>query len=170
MFNGLASVFVACTSHTSRAPRFLGDDADGLASAFLWGLATGRCIAQGGFPLQAQSGDSRAFLNDSIVTKESLVMLRRASIALLSCLWFGALSVSPARAEVNVQTPWANVYVGPGGVYVYGPWGRVEVPAADRAQVCSEWRKNTTEYYEQRGCKVEFDEEGCLITNVECGK
>jgi hypothetical protein len=97
-------------------------------------------------------------------------MLRRASIALLSCLWFGALSVSSARTEVNVQTPWANVYVGPGGVYVNGPWGRVEVPAADRARVCSEWRTSTTEYYEQRGCKVEFDEEGCVIAKVECGK
>ena len=98
-------------------------------------------------------------------------MLPRASMAaLLSVLCFGAPSASPARAEVNVQTPWANVYVGPGGVYVHGPWGRVEVPAVDRARVCSEWRKSTTEVYEQRGCKVEFDEEGCIITKVDCGK
>jgi hypothetical protein len=99
------------------------------------------------------------------------MFLRRASIAvLLSGLCFGALSASAARAEVNVETPWSNVYVGPGGVYVNLPWGRVDVPTADRERVCSERRKSTTEHYGQRGCKVEFDGEGCLITKVECGK
>jgi hypothetical protein len=98
-------------------------------------------------------------------------MLRRGStLAFLCGLSFYALSASPPLAEVDVRTPWANVYVGPGGVYVHGPWGRVEVPAADRERVCSEWRKSITEHYEGRGCKVEFDEEGCLITNVECRK
>ena len=94
-------------------------------------------------------------------------MARVVSVAaLLLC----GQSVSPALAEVDVRTPWANVYVGPGGVYVHGPWGRVEVPASDRERVCSEWRKNTTEHYEGRGCKVEFDDEGCLIDKVECDK
>jgi hypothetical protein len=94
-------------------------------------------------------------------------MARAVSVAAL--LLF-SLSASPALAEVDVRTPWANVYVGPGGVYVHGPWGKVEVPAADRERVCSEWRKSTTEHYEGRGCKVEFDDEGCLIEKVECDK
>jgi hypothetical protein len=80
------------------------------------------------------------------------------------------LGAAPAVAQVDVRTPWANVYVGPGGVYVNGPWGRVDVPAADRERVCSEWRKSTTEHYESRGCTVEFDPDGCLIERVECGK
>jgi hypothetical protein len=103
--------------------------------------------------------------------RESFAMLRRISPATLLCgLVLCALSASPALSEVDVRSPWANVYVGPGGVYVNGPWGRVEVPAADRQRVCSEWRKSTTEHYEGRGCTVAFDGEGCLIEKVECGK
>jgi hypothetical protein len=77
---------------------------------------------------------------------------------------------APALAEVDVRTPSANVFVGRGGVYVNGPWGRVAVPAADRERVCSEWRKSTTDHYEGRGCTVTFDEEGCVIDRVECEK
>ena len=44
------------------------------------------------------------------------------------------------------------------------------MPAADRERVCSEWRNSTTEHYESRGCTVTFDDEGCLIERVECGK
>jgi len=92
-------------------------------------------------------------------------MAKAVSVAaLLLC----GLSASPALAEVDVRTPWANVYVGPGGVYVHGPWGRVEVPASDRERVCSDWRKTTTEHYESRGCKVDFDDDGCLIDKVKC--
>jgi hypothetical protein len=94
-------------------------------------------------------------------------MARTISVAIL--LLLGVLH-SAALAEVDVRSPWANVYVGPRGVYVHGPWGRVDVPAADRERVCSEWRKSTTEHYEGRGCTVEFDAEGCLIQKVECGK
>jgi hypothetical protein len=46
----------------------------------------------------------------------------------------------------------------------------VEVPAADRERVCREWRKSITEHYQGRGCTVTFDDEGCLIEQVECGK
>ncbi|HXG78647.1 MAG TPA: hypothetical protein VNJ31_04815 [Methyloceanibacter sp.] len=96
-------------------------------------------------------------------------MLRRLpAIALLGGLLLGA--AGPALAEVDVRTPWANVYVGPSGVYVNGPWGRVDVPAEDRERVCAEWRKATTEHYEGRGCTVAFDAEGCLIQDVDCGK
>ena len=42
---------------------------------------------------------------------------------ILSGPWAGA-----ALAEVDVKTPWAKVYVGPGGVFVNGPWGRVNAP------------------------------------------
>jgi hypothetical protein len=81
-----------------------------------------------------------------------------------------SLPASAALAQVDVRSPWANVYVGPGGVYVNGPWGRVEVPAADRERVCREWRKSITEHYQGRGGTVTFDDEGCLIEQVECGK
>ena len=87
-----------------------------------------------------------------------------------AALLLAGVGATPALAQVDVRTPWANVYVGPGGLYVNGPWGRVEVPAADRERVCAEWRKSTTEHYEGRGCSVEFDAEGCLIQNVDCGK
>lgn len=93
-----------------------------------------------------------------------------ARTMLIAALLLAGSSMAPALAQVDVRTPWANVYVGPGGVYVHGPWGKVDVPAADRERVCSEWRKSTTEHYEGRGCTVEFDDEGCLITKVECGK
>jgi hypothetical protein len=91
------------------------------------------------------------------------------TICIAALLFCGAYA-APALAQVDVRTPWANVYVGPGGVYVNGPWGRVNVPAADRERVCGEWRKSTTEHYEGRGCTVTFDGEGCLIERVECGK
>jgi hypothetical protein len=94
-------------------------------------------------------------------------MTRTLSLAMLL---LGGLFAVPAVAEVDVRTPWANVFVGPGGVFVNGPWGRVAVPAADRDRVCSEWRKSTTEHYEGRGCSVTFDAEGCLIEQVDCGK
>jgi hypothetical protein len=63
----------------------------------------------------------------------------------LAFLFFSALMGTAAFAEVDMRTPWANVYVGPGGVYVHGPWGRVDVPASDRERVCSEWRKSARE-------------------------
>lgn len=66
-------------------------------------------------------------------------MMTRA-VATMAFLFFSTLMGTAALAEVDVRTPWANVYVGPGGVYVYGPWGRVDVPASDRERVCSEWR------------------------------
>jgi len=93
-----------------------------------------------------------------------------AKTIMFGILLLSGLAPSTALAEVDVRTPWANVYVGPGGVYVNGPWGRVDVPAADRERVCAAWRKSTTEHYEARGCTVTFDEEGCLIQSVECGK
>ena len=34
------------------------------------------------------------------------------------------------------RTPWANVYIGPGGVYVHGPWERVDVPLSEHERVC----------------------------------
>ena len=74
----------------------------------------------------------------------------------------------PAFAEVDLKTPWANIYVGPGGVFVNGPWGRVDVPASERKRVCAEWRKSTLDYYEERGCAVEFDDEGCVIKDIDC--
>ncbi|HEU4475375.1 MAG TPA: hypothetical protein VFR71_01595, partial [Methyloceanibacter sp.] len=93
----------------------------------------------------------------------------RNSLEIAALLFCGAYA-APALAQDDVRTPWANIYVGPGGVYVNGPWGRVNVPAADRERVCSEWRKSTTEHYEGRGCTVTFADEGCLIERVECGK
>ena len=72
-------------------------------------------------------------------------------------------------AITEVQLSWANVFVGPGGIYVNGPWGRVDVPAADRERVCAEWRKSTTEHYEGRGCTVAFDDEGWMYVGDRSG-
>jgi hypothetical protein len=67
---------------------------------------------------------------------------------------------------VDIKTPWANVFVGPGGVFVNGPWGRADVPVSERKHVCAEWRKSA--YYGERGCTVTFDKDGCLIENLYC--
>lgn len=95
-------------------------------------------------------------------------MLR--AVALAAFLVCAGLGARAASAEVDIKTPWANVYVGPGGIYVHGPWGRVEVPASDRERVCQAWRKSTLEHYENRGCKVEFDDDGCTIKKLDCDK
>ena len=50
---------------------------------------------------------------------------------------------------------------GPGGVYVHGPWGRVHVPASDRAKFCRQWRDSVREHYKDRECDIDFDAEGC---------
>src|SRR3990170_1103523 len=69
------------------------------------------------------------------------------TVAATAVLIFAALLSQAALAEVDVRTPWADVYVGPDGVYVHGPWGRVEVPLSDRERVCSQWRESVREYY-----------------------
>lgn len=76
--------------------------------------------------------------------------------------------VSPASAEVDIRTPWGDVYVGPDGVYVNGPWGRVEAPLSQRDSVCREWRQSVETYYKDRRCDVEFDAAGCTIEKLEC--
>ena len=93
-------------------------------------------------------------------------MTRRTELAagfVIASLMSGA-----AFADVDIKTPWANVYVGPGGVLVNGPWGRVDVPASEREHVCAEWRKSTEAYYGERGCTVTFYKDGCLIENLNC--
>jgi len=86
----------------------------------------------------------------------------------LVCLLVG-IGLSPAvHAEVDVRTPWADVYVGHEGVYVNGPWGRVEVPATERQRVCTSWRKRVEEHYKADGCSVDFDSSGCTIDKVDC--
>ena len=88
----------------------------------------------------------------------------------IACLGLGLIWAHPAAAEVDVQTPWANVYVGPDGVYVNGPWGRVEVPSEDRKRVCEKWREEVIDYYSKDNCSVRFDGAGCTIENVDCPK
>ena len=90
----------------------------------------------------------------------------RAAVLALGIALAGA--AVPAQAEVDLRTPWANVYVGPGGVYVHGPWGRVDVPASDRAKVCRQWRDSVREHYKDRDCDINFDAEGCVIEKIEC--
>ena len=95
----------------------------------------------------------------------------RRDILIAFGFWVAAITTpasGPAFAEVDIKTPWANIYVGPGGVFVNGPWGRVDVPASERKRVCAEWRKSTLDYYEERGCAVDFDDEGCVIEDVDC--
>jgi hypothetical protein len=84
--------------------------------------------------------------------------------AMFAILAFG----SGASAEVDVRTPWADVFVGPGGVFVQGPWGRVDVPEDDRERVCRDWRKSVLAHYGERGCEIEFDADGCMIQRVDC--
>ena len=78
------------------------------------------------------------------------------------------LTSGPALAQVDIKTPWANVYVGKGGVFVHGPWGRVDVPVSERARVCAKWRESTQEYYDEKGCEVEYDDDGCIIDELSC--
>ena len=92
-------------------------------------------------------------------------MKKIAAIALtIAC--FGQPGV--ALAEVDVRTPWTDVYVGHQGVYVNGPWGRVAVPSEDRERVCASWRRNVERHYKRSGCEVDFDDDGCTIDEVEC--
>lgn len=91
----------------------------------------------------------------------------RAATASLT-LMIAVLAPGPALAEVDIRTPWANVYVGPGGVYVHGPWGRVDVPTSERAKVCRQWRESILEHYKDRVCDIKFDDEGCVIEKLEC--
>jgi hypothetical protein len=93
-------------------------------------------------------------------------MTRRTELA--AGLIIASLTSGAAFADVDIKTPWANVYVGPGGVFVNGPWGRVDVPASEREQVCAEWRKSTEAYYGERGCTVTFDKDGCVIESLDC--
>ena len=90
------------------------------------------------------------------------------TVAATAVLIFAALLSQAALAEVDVRTPWADVYVGPDGVYVHGPWGRVEVPLSDRERVCSQWRESVREYYKSHDCEVRFDDKGCTIEEVDC--
>jgi len=92
-------------------------------------------------------------------------MTRAMSVA-VALLGLG-LASGPAMAA-DVQTPWADVFVGPGGVFVNGPWGRVDVPASQRERVCARWRRSTLDYYQERGCTVTFDDEGCVIEDLDC--
>lgn len=94
---------------------------------------------------------------------------RRRDIAVAGMLAFAAaVGAHPALAEVDIRTPWANVYVGPGGLYVHGPWGRVDVPTSDRAKICRQWRESVIEHYKDRRCDIAFDDEGCVIEKLEC--
>jgi hypothetical protein len=63
------------------------------------------------------------------------------TVAATAALIFAALLSQAALAEVDVRTPWADVYVGPDGVYVHGPWGRVEVPLSDRDRASNQTKK-----------------------------
>lgn len=73
-----------------------------------------------------------------------------------------------AFAEVDVRTPWSDVYVGPGGVHVGGPWGGVDVPRSRRRHACQQWRDKVEDYYDARDCDVDFTDNGCAIAEVEC--
>ncbi len=87
------------------------------------------------------------------------------AITLAAC---AASPAKPALAEVDVRTPWADVYVGPEGVFVHGPWGRVEVPASERDRVCRKWRRSVRKHYQKRRCRVKFDAKGCIIEKLDC--
>lgn len=94
----------------------------------------------------------------------------KRALALVAAILLSGSWASAALADVNVKTPWANVHVGPGGVYVHGPWGRVNVPEAERARVCQAWQESTLEHYKAKGCEVTFSADGCTIQDVACEK
>ena len=73
-----------------------------------------------------------------------------------ACFLIAVTAASAALAQVDIRSPWANVYVGPGGVYVHGPWGRVDVPSADRQRVCDEWRESILNHYKGQFLACDF--------------
>ena len=90
------------------------------------------------------------------------------AVALSACLLMSGSWATAALADVKVRTPWANVFVGPGGVYVNGPWGRVNVPESERFRVCQAWRESTRAHYDAKGCKVVHSPDGCIVQEVTC--
>lgn len=97
-----------------------------------------------------------------------MTMRAMAAAFLGASLFLGPALFSGPALAVDVRTPWADVFVGPGGVYVNGPWGRVNVPDTERDRVCAKWRRSTLDHYNERGCTVTFDDDGCVIDNVDC--
>ena len=87
-----------------------------------------------------------------------------------ACFLIVVAAAPAALAQVDIRSPWANVYVGPGGVYVHGPWGRVDVPSADRERVCDQWRKSILEHYKGQNCKVTFNDDNCTVKDVDCAE
>jgi hypothetical protein len=85
-----------------------------------------------------------------------------------ACSLIATAAASAALAQVEIRSPWADVFVGPGGVYVHGPWGRVDVPSAERERVCDQWRESITNHYKGRECKVTFNDDNCTIKDVDC--
>jgi len=84
------------------------------------------------------------------------------------CFLIVAAAASVALAQVDIRSPWADVFVGPGGLYVHGPWGRVDVPSADRERVCDQWRESILNHYKGRDCKVTWNDDNCTIKDVDC--
>ena len=89
-------------------------------------------------------------------------------LAGLTAFVAAALLTGTAIADVNVRTPWSDVYVGPGGVDVSGPWGGVNVPRSQRRRDCERWRDDVEDYYDDRDCDVDFTRDGCAIKEIEC--
>jgi hypothetical protein len=87
-----------------------------------------------------------------------------------ACFLIVVAAASAALAQVDIRSPWANVYVGPGGVYVHGPWGRVDVPSADRERVCDQWRESILDHYKGQNCKVTFNDDNCTVKDVDCAE
>jgi hypothetical protein len=85
-----------------------------------------------------------------------------------AALSIAALAATAAAAQLDIRSPWADVFVGPGGLYVHGPWGRVDVPSADRQRVCDQWRQSILDHYKGRDCKVEFNDDNCTVKDVDC--
>ena len=94
--------------------------------------------------------------------------MKVAKVAAVLTFVLSALLAGVALADVNVRTPWSDVYVGPGGVEVGGPWGSVNVPANRRRRGCDRWRDEVEDYYDRYDCDVEFHDNGCAIEEVEC--
>jgi hypothetical protein len=75
-----------------------------------------------------------------------------------------------ASADVNVKTPWANVFVGQGRYLcerAMGPRGRACIGARARVRRAAQ---EHARIYDTQSCKVEFDDDGCVIKDLDWGK
>ena len=41
---------------------------------------------------------------------------------------------------------------------------------SDRERVCDQWRKSILEHYKGQNCKVTFNDDNCIVKDVDCAE